>query len=365
MITGSKIVLQLKTFLPVYSDLFTDFFIIESASTAANLVNVNSLNHGLSVGQSIIVSGGTVRNPLVTAKLVEDMALFTTEFDHDFIMPSQSLDKKELTLNAFSNPAWNITYNIMGIPNRRNFLVNLPPGETAVPPVDGSQYVIEDLEFGPKGVREVTAVPDTDNFTFNVLGVPAIPPGPVDNLKIVSGFRISAASNFERAQAIYTKQEKPYLFVIMSDVEVSRDRNTLNDSVAGFTRQNLMLLRYLQNFSTAVFLPTTDDLSGVKAQDLAYDTIYKQLLHTIYGFRDEDGSPIPYGAVPVGSGAAEYNSAYYAHVYDWQLMTSTTYQDSFLEQPNVAFRDIFQEINLHGDPEAKMILGINLDREEI
>ena len=126
----------------------------------------------------------------------------------------------------------------------------------------------------------------------------------------------------------------------------------------------MKLLRMLRNFSTVVFLPTSDDLSGAYAQDLAYSSIYASLLSSLFGFADTN-QVIQYGAVPTGDGPAEYNTAYYAHTYDWQLPGSITYQDGFLQYPDVAFRDIVATFELFSDAEAEMIVEIDLDEEHL
>lgn len=366
MIIPSDIVRHLKTYLPIFTDKFTDFLTIASASIGAgNILTVNSVAHGLSASKNIVISSGTVRNPLSASVLDEDNVRFTTKFNHDLIRPSLPGDDQTLILSGFGN-VWDGEHQIIDVQSRESFSIALPSGETTAPAVDETQYLIEDRSAGLKGVQEVDTVPTADSFTVNITGVPELPIGPVDGLKIISGFRISAAADFNRAKAVYSKQPDgdAYLFVIMTDHDISKDRHTLNDAVAGFTRQDTMLLRTLQNFSTTVFLPTTNDLSGVAAQDEAYRPLYIALLASLFGFQEEDEA-IQYVAVPAGSGPAEYNTAYYAHVYDWQSPGSLTYEDSFDQWPDVAFRDIAQTLKLFNDSEAEIKVNIDLDDEPV
>lgn len=366
MITPSEIVSQLKTYLPIFTDRFTEFLSVTSATVdASNAVTIVAPKHGKVAGQSVVVSGGTTRNPLESSVLSGDLYVtFTTKYDHDLIRPSQPLDDQALTLAGFGT-VWDGTFDIIDVPNRRNFTVLLPDGETTAPAVDESQYLI-DTRTGLAGVQTIASVPSLSSFTIDLAGVLPLSPGPVDGLSIVSGFRVSAAADFERAQAVYTQQSSgdDYLFVIMTDGDVSKDRHTLNDGVAGMNRQDMNLLRMLRNFSTVVFIPTGDDLSGANAQDAAYSEIYASLLSTLFGFEQADQA-IKYGAVPSGDGPAEYNSAYYAHTYDWQLPGSITYQDGFLQQPDVAFRDIAQTLKIFNDTEAEMVVNINLDEDPL
>lgn len=363
MITPSDIVKHLKTYLPLFTSLFTEALTVSSATiSAGNVLTVNSTGHGRSPGQNIVITGGTVRNPLNTSALIGSTVQFTTDYDHDLIRPSLPNDDQTLSLGGFGN-VWDGEHDIIDVPNRQNFTINLPTGEVAAPPVDGSQYLIEALLTG---VYQVDTVPDADSFTVNLSDSPLIPLGTVDNLTIMNGFRIAAAADFNRAKAAYSKQgiDEPYLFVIMTDTDVSKDRHTMNDGVAGVTRQNEMLLRLLQSFSTSVFIPTTTDLSGADAQDLAYGELFTALISSLFGVGFE-GSKIKYVNVPSGMGPGEYNSAYYVHVYDWQLPFVINFENGFLEIDDVAFRDISQTLKLFADDQAAMTTNIDLDETEL
>jgi hypothetical protein len=347
--------------------MFTSFLTVSSASVdASNILTVNSTAHGKSPADNMVVSGGTVRNPLSGSELIDDTVKFTTKYEHDFIKPSLPGDDQILMLDGFGN-VWDDTFDIIDVPNRMTFIVNLPEGETLAPSVDESQYLIEERTAGVSGVQIIATVPDVDSFTIDLSGIPSLPIGPVDDLTIISGFRISAVADFKRAQAVYSEQTSgdAYLFVIMTDGDVSKDRHTLSDAVADFTNQDLNKLSILRNFSTVVFLPTGADLSGVDAQDLAYSTIYSSLLASLFGFSEESERAIKFKAVPVGDGPAEYNSAYYAHTYDWQLPTVLTFEDGFLQVTSVAFRDIAATFKLFNDPYAEMSVNIDLDEDEL
>lgn len=372
MITPTKIVQHLKTYLPLFTDRFTDSITIISATiSGGNLITVNAVAHGLTLNKKIVLSAGTVRNPLIDSSLNSDGTVrFETEFEHDLIEPSQPLDQQNLEFANFGN-VWDGEHAIDSVPNRKNIEVELPSGEIAAPPVDGSQYLIETRKAGFFGLQTVNSVVDADNFTILISGAPSFPNGPVDGLNIITGYRIAAAADIERAQAAYSRKfEDPdfdaqnYLFVIMADVDTSKDRHTTNDAVAGFTNQDTMLLRILQNFSTTIFIPTKDEISGSDAQDLAYGEIYNALLSTLYGFGENDGA-IQYVTATTGHGPGIYNSAYYTHVYDWQNPTAITYENGFIDNQDVAFRDIVGDFKLFNDQEAIMSVGIDLDDEPL
>ena len=370
MITPTEITKHLQTYLPLFTDKFTSLLTVASASVgAANIVTVNSVDHDLSVGDSVVVTAGTIRNVLTVSLLDASTVIFTTTAEHDLVRPSLDLDDDEITLAGFTGAltAWNDTFTILDVPTRNKFTVALASGEVAAPAITGAEYLIEERSAGLNGMVTVDTVPTDDSFTIDYSSVPSMPVSVIDNMAIIESVRIYAAADFKRAQALYTKQTVGdcCLYVIMTDGDVSKDRHTLNDGTAGLTKQDLGKLSILRNFSTVVFIPTGADLSGSAAQDLAYSTIMIALLQTLFGFTDfAGGSAIQYLAVPTGDGPTEYNTAYYGHTYEWQLPHTITFEDGFLVQQDVAFRDIAETFNMFAnDTAAQMELNINLDDE--
>ena len=363
-VTPSQILKHIKRYLPKYTSLFTDFLTISSATMDANnVLTVTSLAHGKAPGDNIVISGGTTRNVLTAAVLEGATVKFTTTYGHDLIEPSQDNDDLTLTLSGFGS-VWDGEHDIISVPNRENFNVPLPTGETLAPTLDGNQYLIYPV---PGGAFAIDTVPTVDTFTIDLSAYPEQPQGAIDGLKIPGGFRISAAADYERAKALYSKiaNDQPYLFLIMTDMDVAKDPYTLNDAVAGLTVQDERLLRLLQSFSTTVFIPTTDDLSGANAQELAFGTVQVALMYTLFCSEFETASSVKYLTVPVSNGSGEYNSSFYIHVYDWQLPMVINYSDGSLEIPESAFRDISQTSDINGDDQAQTENNTDLDDEPL
>lgn len=363
-VTPSIIVRHLKTYLPMFTSAFTETLIGALAVMgASNLLTVTSTDHGKAAGQYVVITNGLTHNPLASAVLDNGAVRFTTGFQHDLTAPKNIDDPDSLILGGFGS-VWDGQHKIVDIPNRFDFVLDLPPGETLAPTLDGDQYLVDSI---PLGAFPIETVIDPDTFTIDLSIWPEQPQGNIFDLEIISGFRIAAAANFDRAKAAYSKQAtgEPYLFVIMTDTDVSKDRHTMNDAVAGLTAQDERLLRLLQSFSTTVFIPTTEDITGTSAQDFAYGTLVEALMASLFCSAIESDSIIRYLTVPVGNGPGEYNSAYYVHVYDWQLPLVINYSDGFSIQPNAAFRDISQTLNAFGDDQAQMISNIDLDEDPV
>lgn len=368
MITPNDIVTHLQTYLPVFTDLFGDK-LTASATVSSSTVTVTSAAHGLTVGQSIIVSGGQFSNSIASVTDNGDGTLrFTTDYDHDLTEPKAVNDYTTLTLAGLA-PPWNGEHTIVAIPNRRTFEISYPSGEDT-PPSIASANLIENRAAGLISTYQIATVPDANTFTFEVSGIPSLPTGAIVNIQVQSGAYIFGAESADRAEAIYAQYAqglaRPMLFVIMSDADVSKDRHTLNDSVSSVTGQNLGKQIIMQNFSTLVIYPTGDETSGFNAQNLFYGDVYRALASTLFGFffNDPDTST-KYRCVNDGHGPGDLRQAYAIHVYDWQVPSVVSFENGFLLQPDVAFRDIVSDWFNNSDDEALMELGVNIDDEPL
>jgi hypothetical protein len=359
-VTPNDILTHIKTYLPVVS---TDFStsLVATAQALGQVVTFTSIAHGLSVGTRIGIAAGKLENALDSFTDNEDgSARFSTTFEHDLTEAKDRNDPTTLTLSGFGN-VWDGEHTITSIPNRMNFEINIPVGAPN-PPALG--MLIEDRTAGLIGTHTIATTPSSDTFTVDFTGVPPFPTGNVLAVSVISGYRIYSAADIQRASDVYTQVNSGELalFLIMSDADISKDRHALNDAISSDTSQNDGRQTILQNFSTVVFFPTQDnDLSGGKAQSKAYAQTFKELYSILYGKRiDDPDTAIAYLTVCNGHGAGVYNTAYYTHIYDWQLPTVLTFENSAIIQQDVAFRDT----NLALDQGGQILnSAINLDKE--
>ena len=365
MISPQEIVTHLRTYLPAVSTLFSDN-LAATATSSSNIVTVSSANHGLSVGSEITVQSGKIQNRISEVTLYSDgITQFTVLSDHDLVAPQTEFDPQTLTLAGMGEP-WDGDHVIHNVPNRRTFEIKTPASENN-PPVLVNAFLLESRSAGFVGTNTVSQIVSNDIFRFIISDdVPALPNGKILDVKIAKSVRVEGAADFSRATQIYTQYnaDKPYLFVMMSDGDVSKDRHSSNDSIASFTAQNMQKQMLLQNFTVIAFIPTAQsDTSAFKAQNQAYSVIYPQLIKCLYGFRFNDvDTAQQYVTVTNGHGPAEdANSSYYAHGYDWQLPTVLTYKNGFDFGQSVAFRNITQTLDL--DENAQLISNIDLDQE--
>lgn len=371
MLTPLDILTHLQTYLPALTTLFSDSISGATATVAGNVVTVATPSaHGLSPGTKVAFAAGQFQNP-VTATFLnpDDTVRFTVGSDHDLTQPKFFDDPDELVLSGVGAP-WDGTHKIVAVPNRRTFEVALPTGETTAPAPAG--LLVEDRPAGITGLQTVATVPTSTTFTVDLSGVPDPPAGTVQSISVVTQIRVAGAEDAERAAQIYARSSasdanaRPWLFLMMTGTDASKDRETFSDAIAGFTVQDLRKQTLLQNFATIAILPTADDKTGFTAMSQAHSEIFRALASALYSFRFEDpDTSIRYVTVSNGHGPGTYDTSRYTHVYDWQVPTVVTYANGFDRQADVAFRDITQTLGLNSDEAAQLVANIDLDDEPL
>lgn len=330
MIKPSDIILHLQIYLPFFTDKFSETVTVTSATSgASNIVSVNAVNHGLSDNANITITQGTIRNSITSVSILDGIATFITQYNHQLITPQLEYDTSEIDMEGFSSD-FNGTFTILDTTSQKEFRIETEV--TSVPTTLG--YFKDNRSAGIKGLQTITLI-NSDNFEFTSPYY-TLPQGDIDNLKIIKATRCYGSADIERAKDIYTKKpttDTLWLFVIMNDVETSKDRHTLNDTTAGFTSQDLKLLRVSTDFSLVVFFPTQETLSGTEAQELAYGEITTSLISTLYGFGFTDPeSAVPYTTVLTGHTPGIYDSSVYSQVYDWTLPSVFAFDSGFSVQ---------------------------------
>jgi hypothetical protein len=349
MITPSDIVNHLAEYLPRISDKFSDSIAVDSATISDDrTVTVNTTSeHGLSVSDPLLFVGGqtSISISAVTEETEDETALIEFSTVHDFTTPNETIGTEPLPCVGFNESEWNTTLEIVDVPTDQSVVVNFPTGATGIPTFT-TAIGYEERPLSIFGTQSVATAPTTTQFTVELSAdVPALPDGDIINLSVTTGARIAAADTIQRAEEIYSKvpeKDDLWAFVIMLDADVSKDRHTLNDSIGSFTHQDEMRLRVLNNFSVVVFFRTSANISGATAQELAYGEVYTDLLQVLYGFGgfaiSENNSQ--FVTVSAGHGVGVSNSAYYTHVYDWQVPVDITVDNGFNFYEDVALRQI-------------------------
>ncbi|MFC3816568.1 hypothetical protein [Lysobacter sp. GCM10012299] len=352
MITPNGILSYLYQRLPSLTDRFNQDLPVASARIESGNVVLAVPGHSVVPGQDLVVAGGELQNPIIAATDNGDGTYrLETQFNHQLTEPRQPLDPTTLQVGA-------TTYEIEAVPNRRTFEVEAPAGTIFV-----GQALVERL-YNTIGYLPVVSV-SGDELTLQPPAGPELYNTALPGLRASAKLRIAVADSIGRATTMYTSDgpQRPFLFIIMGDTDVSKDRHTQSDAIAAFTAQDLRRLTLLQNFSVAVFLPTVDDIGSARAQEAAYGEIYLALTQAFYGygFKERD-SALQYVTVSAGHGPGPVNTAYYVHVYDWQCPATLTFESGAVIDDSVAFRDIDFTLDRDG---AVLFANVDLDKEPL
>lgn len=361
MITPNIIKAQLFQFLPIYTDRFSNIVDAESAVVqAGDVVNIEKTAHGLLTGSAIVVTLGQsingISNPVFSS--ADQTVTFTTAFTHDLTSVGRDgkvFDYNTATLSGFADSNFNGDFPVLSIPSNTEFVISA----TAMPTGDlGDLLESRDLYITPATVTTI----DADNFTIPNIDT-QVPSGAMFNsFKYVDSSRIYVAATQERAKAMYTNHTtgEDVLFIVMRPESASKDRHAYSDAIATAKAQNPVRLKYLPEVDLFVFIPTPDDVSGAKAQDIAYREIRTAIRKAMYAhvFFEDDTVDIQYAAVEATNSPEEWNTAVYVHSYSYQLPYEITFEHGDTFRTSVSARNILIKSKMFDNDGA--LVGANV-----
>jgi hypothetical protein len=354
----SEIILHLRLHLPRHTDLFTETLDVDTATITdhSKITVITNTPHGLTTGNVVVVSSGILHNSIVSANEIvgTNFVRFTLADTHDFTTTNSDGEPQTVSLRGFSEQGWNTEHEIVLVEDVDSFAVEIPVGVTIPVVLTGNEIALENRSDGVIGNWAIEEISSTE-FNITITNAPSLPfhqlqpiDKQIENFNVFAKSRIVVAADITRAEAMYTKvqnSQQAWLFLIMMSHDISRDRNTFNDSIATFTDQDEMLLLTIQNFSTAVFLDTSNSLSGAAAHEVVYGDLYEALNKTLFGYRSPIADFSRFLTVAAGHGPGTYNTSYYTHVYDWQLSQYINRDFGFSDTRDVAFRYISYDLH--------------------
>lgn len=335
---ASDAIIQLQAVLPTVTDDFSTQIALASvvpAGTTATATTV--IAHPFVVGNVVNISG--TLSPVVIDSITRDetVATATTATPHDITEGFHD----SVTISGANESEFNGTFPLVSSINRKTFSFTVPDSGATV---GTGSMLLEDppSPFGYNGLITITAVPAANQFEYQLpvaLTEPAVGSGVVH-----SSIRVTGAVNIDRAVDMYTEQpdqDSMWAFVVLGDTITSKDRNTKNDAITSAAPGSDRRQQIYQTFSVYVFKPATGDLSGRDARDDMEDvmvSLFKSLLYWVppAGLSSDSGL----GVVFVSGGFEQYNTAFYVHEFQFQLVTEITRNDTIDPDFNVAFRDI-------------------------
>lgn len=334
----TDIIGQLQAVLPQETSLFsTTISVVSITPSGTTATVVTSSVHGLSVGNSVAISGSESPIGITSITRVSTLVTVVTTTDHDITEGFHTT----VTLSGANEAEFNGTFTLITAVNRRTFTFTVA---NSGPTTGTGTMILEDPgdPIGFNGLFTVDTVPTTTSFTYTLGKVLTVPAN--GTILMHLSLRVSGAATVERAVEMYTKQSTQsdmWAFVVLDDGVVSKDRTSRNDALASIAPGGDRRQQFIQNASVYVFVKSTGDLSGRVARDLMVD-VRALLLKALIGVKftsdlnAQDGSGMIYG----GDGVEIYDGSTYVHRFEFQLLTSITNDDTVDPDLNVAFRDV-------------------------
>lgn len=351
------VVTQLQLLLPKFTDKVATVLPISSIVASSGVATIQTSSaHGLLSGQAVTIANVEVKIPITAVSKSGNLYTFTTSPAHD--LTSTWPEHVNVTLSGFTDGAWNGSFVLKSVPNRNNFVVQ---SANSLPTLNGNEVLHEFRADGINGRFQPTIV---NTITFTIAG--SFLDGNYTGGSVSSGVRIAGAVTIERALEQYTEQNLTdlWLFVVMNDAEISKDRNTFSDATATRSRGEDIRIRIIDGFTITAVKNTTQDIAAVDALDICRHDLYSPILQSVYGAMFDTGlsGAADFKAVPTGHGLAAYEKAYLAYSYAFEFVMELTEADAVYEGDTRAFRDIDYTEKVGGDDTTDMtIIPINLD----
>lgn len=353
---------QLQLLLPKYTALLGDVLNIASIISTATVATITTTAiHKLNTdnGEAVVLSDIGTNTAIIGVSKDGLIFTFTTGTDHDLTFGSP--DHINAALDGFTNTVWNGSFKITSVPNRRTFKVQ---STNTLPTLNGNEILEEVRSDGINGRYKATVVSPT---VFTIEGT--FLASNYSGGRVSAKVRVAGGATFERIAAQYTKQNISdlWIFVVMSDAQVSKDRNTQNDSDASMPTGTEMRQRIMDGFELFIFQNVTADMAATDAIDIARHDLMLPILKSVYGAFFDSGlsGASDFRTIFVAHGLADYNQAVLVYSYQFQTLYDLTDGDTVEPQDTRAYRDTSYTHEIGEDDTTDMIVTVNQDNEPL
>jgi hypothetical protein len=347
--------------LPKYTDKFTDTIQLSSITSTGLVATVTTaIDHGLTTGSYVHISGALVPNSITSLTQVDGIANAVTALNNDI---TSAVYQPTIKIVGADDEKYNGTHNLICSINRNEFVFEVD--DSAVSPDTGAPFLLEDLKYASyNGWHEITVLNSTQ-FTYALqreLGSPA-----AGDIKLQVNPRITGAGSEDEAFLSYTAQgqDKLWAYVVVDDLSASKERSESSD--ATMRQSNMIEYRQMvvHPFHVYIFFTNIDNISTRKVRDDVIDLLFpfcKSLLRLRFpsGFTED-----PYSGVVFSGSLFERKeqSAIYVNDLLFETTAEIQYKDTIDDDTSVAFRDIDTKYktSLSDDDLIKMQGNINLD----
>lgn len=348
LISPFVILKHLKTYLPRLTELFNekDDLTAEILTGTPQTLRIILNTHGLQVDDEIVLYDGLLDNGITAVSQSTEpdgtkILRFTTNVNHDLTMDYEdNLTNGQIEMREFTDSQFNGFFDLYDVPSRNTFEI----ANDNLPSLNSNEILREIWENGINGIFTVSNIVDTNTFDIILTDKPSFDILAIPQLKKAKKFRMSTAATFERAKEIYTKQSvnNLWLFIIMDDAIVSKDRNIESDATHTDTAQNPQRTRIINEFAIDIFVSTKEDLGAANVSQLVWSDIFIFMLAVMQGVKFETFDNSNFLTSLVGHGAIEANNAFYVHGYSFEYVFDIVDIESFVKKFIIsrAYRDV-------------------------
>lgn len=337
---AEDIIKQLQGVLPFLTNLFSDEIAISRIWQENSTAYCSTVEpHGLINNEYVNISGVRTKNKIVSLTREGKNATAILSYPHDVTLIYQPT----VNISGCDQVQYNgekILVDVPGIKKIKFQVSGNPPT-----PATGDIYLNELRYSGFNGWHEITVIDDY-NFSYPLRDtLPYLVP--TGEIKCRFNIRTSGAATLEEAETSYTQKtqngqtEKYWAFVVLDDVDISKDRNIETDSTTVITPGDRFRQRQINRFDVYVFSPCTSNISGRVNRDSMEDValyLYAAILR--YKFPTGLASPIWSQTTANGHSIVSKGSAYYIHRFKFEAVSDITTPDTIVPDANVALREI-------------------------
>lgn len=342
---AEDIVEALQENLPNLVDDFTTQNAISSIGinsgwdgTRTILQITTSNEHGLTNGKSVYLKN--VYSPIDISSFTRNgiLGTVTTTQRHDLTTGSQDTiniqDANELEFNG--------DFNLYKVADRHTFTVIMDDSGATTATGSMVSYNIGSYLSDIAGLQTISSVNSATTFLYEVgIEVSQV----VNESGVVNAEpRISASISLERFIESYTKQDENegWLCVVVGDSTANKSRHQDIDSTDNLQRTQFFNQKFAQIVEVFAVFPTVGEIAGRNVKDRCEELL--QPICQCILFRKFDSlmtagefNPLQF----TGAGFAQYNTAYYAHRYSFEMTVQMQFSDTAgYYEKDVAFRDI-------------------------
>ena len=351
---------QLQLLLPKYTELLGTVLDIVSISATTTIATITTgIIHGLSTGDAVVLSDVTTETPITGVTQDGLIFTFTTGVDHDLTFGD--VDHINALLSGFTDTDWNNSFKITAVPNRRTFKVQ---STNTIPTLNGNDILQEIRSDGVNG-RQRAIVTSPTVFTIEGTFLASNYTGG----RVSSKVRVAGGITLERIMEQYTEQKLTDLwaFIVMADAQVSKDRNTKNDSDASVPTGTEMRQRVMDGFELFIFQNVTEDIAATDAIDIARHDLMLPIMKSVRGAFFDSGlsGATDFRTVFISHGFVSYSRSVLVYSYQFQSLYDLTDGDTVEPLDTMAYRDTKYTHEIGGDDTTDMTVTINHDDEPL